>query len=272
MTYKPITVAAELPPAGQPFPENLHCDIKGQVPSPVLQGAAPVDQACDIAAFANANGGVILVGAHENPRGTLSAYVSMTQNEASKVVGVYQQARDLCSPRPIIDPLPIERSPGQWVVAVNVDAYAAPPIGVQQDKSNAKWWAFPARRGDENRNLYPEELATIMDPVFRRKLLRLLAIPIPSGATYPLTTLLFSNGEWKKCNLIEVDREKGLAHFEEVQPAAGGGGAQPVQLFIPIDCMLTFWVDHSDNLNRIRIDGRLHWEGGLLHFWPVVAL
>ena len=67
MPYKPILDVAELPPPGQRFPEHIHFDIKAQVPPAMLKGATgPEDLACDVAAFANANGGVIRVSAHRS--------------------------------------------------------------------------------------------------------------------------------------------------------------------------------------------------------------
>jgi hypothetical protein len=75
---------------------------------------------------------VILVGANEKPRGTLSGYVKMTQAEAAQVKSLYEKrARNLCSPMPVVDAHPIDRGNGEWVVAVNVEAYSAPPIGVR---------------------------------------------------------------------------------------------------------------------------------------------
>jgi hypothetical protein len=269
MPYKPILDVAELPPPGQRFPEHLHFDIKGQVPPLVLKGATgPEDLACDVAAFANANGGVILVGAHEEPRGTLKAYVAMTDKEVAAVVALYQTARDLCSPRPIINPRALERNAGEWAVAINVDAYAAPPIGVQRsdEKGGPRWWAFPARRGDENRNLRPEELATVMDAEYRRKLLRLLAIPPRPSETQPTPTLLFNKGIHYAAALLKVDADHGVAYFK----APPQWSEQEV--CIPIDSMVTFWLDPSDGLHRIRIDGRLNDDRGKVHFWPVEHL
>ena len=254
MPYTPILDAAELPAAGQRFPEHLHFDIKAQVPPPVLKGKeAPTALACDIAAFANTNGGVILVGAHEEPLGTLKACVPMTDKEAEAVVALYQQARDLCSPRPVINPRAFKRNTGEWVVAVNVDAYAAPPIGVQRtdEKGGPRWWMFPARRGDANRNLRPEELATVMDAEYRRKLLRLLAIPPEAGEAQPTPILLLNKGVYYAATLLKVDPDHGVAYFK-AHPKWPGQ-----DVCIPIDSMMTFWLDPSDGHHRIRVDGAL---------------
>ncbi len=151
------------------------------------------------------------------------------------------------------------------MVAVNVDPYAAPPIGVQRsdEKGGPRWWAFPARRGDENRNLRPEELATVMDAEYRRKLLRLVAIPRATGESEPTPILLLNKGVYYAAALLRVDPDHGVAYFK----------AHPKwpnqEVCIPIDCMLTFWLDPSDGLHRIRINGSLNDDRGKVHFWPV---
>jgi predicted HTH transcriptional regulator len=154
LAYEPITRPEDLPPIGR-LAEHLRLDFKGEQPEKVNQEHLE-EMAKDIAAFANSSGGVIVVGAKEGG-GYLREYKGMRKDEARRVQKDYQRAVDLCSPRPVIDTRVLEL-PGrddEHVVAVNVDAYAAPPIGVsRRDQSGGEvHWRFPVRRGDDTRDV-----------------------------------------------------------------------------------------------------------------------
>ena len=77
---------------------------------------------------------------------------------------------------------------------------------------------FPARRGDANRNLRPEELATVMDAEYRRKLLRLLAIRPEPGEAQPTPILLLNKGVYYRAALLKVDPDHGVAYFKAHAP------------------------------------------------------
>ncbi len=252
VAYQPITEANQLPPAGQLFPENLRFDIKGLPPGLIVATDERLeDMACDMAAFANAHGGVILAGAHEQPRGTLHAYVDIDHARALEIVDLYQQARNLCSPKPVVDFRPIERAPGVYAVAVNVDAYAAPPIGVHmrsQGGDRPRWWSFPARRGTDNVPLRPEELATIMEPRFRRLALQLGRIPVADGDAHSKAHFHFAgeiNGNLFQ--IVSIDADGGA-----VQLADKNGDC-----IIPIDFITGVRPHTPDRSYHVGIAARL---------------
>jgi predicted HTH transcriptional regulator len=156
VAYTPIV--EDLPEPG-PLPEGLRFDMKMELKEQIDK--KPIEQqvedlACDVAAFANTAGGVLLIGAHEHPKdsGILHTYKPITQPDAMLVFEALKKASDLCSPKPIADarPIPLRNGSG-FVVAINCDPYAAPPIGVAKSGQGGgeKWWAFPARRGRHNR-------------------------------------------------------------------------------------------------------------------------
>lgn len=108
VTYKPISETYQLPPEGF-LPEDLRFDMKMELKERLDQKSVEQrieELACDIAAFANTAGGVLLIGAHEHPQdsGKLHAYKLMTQSDAMAVCNVAKRALELCSPKPIIDP------------------------------------------------------------------------------------------------------------------------------------------------------------------------
>lgn len=189
MAYRPIYETAQRPAPG-PLPEDLRFDMKMAVPQALLGRDQPDALATDLAAFANAAGGVLLVGAKENPPGVLEQYVTVDHATAMQVVEAYQRATKLCSPKPVFDARPLPLDAG-FVVAVNVEPYAAPPIGVAQpNQAGEKWWACPVRRGNATHNLRPEELATIMEPRHRRISLVLQRIAPAPGDPHPKVQVL----------------------------------------------------------------------------------
>lgn len=85
-----------------------------------------------VAAFANAIGGTLLIGAVEEP-GTdrLGTYRPLSHDDAVAVEKRYGDAvKDLCSPKPLIDINAIQKD-GGVVVAVNVWPFPGQAVGVR---------------------------------------------------------------------------------------------------------------------------------------------
>src|SRR5690349_6921556 len=77
------------------------------------------EMAKDVAAFANAVGGTLLVGAIGQDE-RLAQYKPLPHLHADRILRSFNEAvRDLCLPKPIIEVLPIQRN-GGIVLAVNV--------------------------------------------------------------------------------------------------------------------------------------------------------
>jgi hypothetical protein len=263
VAYKPIYLSNELPKPG-PLPEDLRFDMKMML----SQHAADVVLACDVAAFANAAGGVLLIGANEHPNGSgmLSGYAPMTYEEANAVANTLANALRLSSPRPIASAQVIQRKdePDKYVVAINCEPYAAPPIGVTQAKDGGeKWWVFPVRRGKDNHNLRPEELATIMDPKLRRTILLLERIPSLQPNFLPIATFHSKqdpNDNGRSLNIVLIDHEASCMRLRTVQQIA--------ELLVPLDAVRMIWKDPDYGGFHVSLDGRLIETNSGLRFFP----
>ncbi|WP_372518274.1 AlbA family DNA-binding domain-containing protein [Polyangium jinanense] len=87
----------------------------------------------DVAGFANASGGTILVGAVEDARvGKRVSYQPVSDTEARSVRRAYEEAvRDWCSPAPIVAVEELRLGNGGFMVAVNAWPAIATVIGVR---------------------------------------------------------------------------------------------------------------------------------------------
>lgn len=126
--FQPVTSPTQLPPAGHSA-ETYSFDIKQNIQKPFDS----FELAKDVSAFANANGGVILVGAAEDrKRGTISRYLPLDEKGAKEIRDAYSTAvRDHCSPAPVINPVVLPKDGGH-VVAVNVWPFPGQAVGVRQ--------------------------------------------------------------------------------------------------------------------------------------------
>ncbi|MEO7733712.1 MAG: RNA-binding domain-containing protein [Kofleriaceae bacterium] len=252
MAYTPILESWQLPHPG-PLSENLRFDMK----MTILKLVDITALACDVAAFANTSGGVILIGANEHPKdsGNLSAYVPMSHADAHAVGDKLGEAIRLCSPKPVAEAKPIELDSvaGQYAVAINCEPYAAPPIGVtfSGHSGGEKWWAFPSRRGRENRNLRPEELATIMEPRLRRILLLLDRLPRfdPGSTRRVCFHSKHGSGDPPTYDIVSVDSETSSMRIRHTQFSH--------EVVIPLDAIRMIWRDTVRGMFHVSIDGTL---------------
>jgi hypothetical protein len=219
--------------------------------------------------FKLTNGGVILIGVYEEPASVLKGYVpGIDRARADEIMAQCRRARSLCSPQPVLDAKAIERTPGNYVVAVNVDAYAAPPIGAHmksQGGDRPRWWAYPARRGTDNIPLRPEELATIMDPRLRRIALQLERLPKDSSRQLSAPFFCFENrihneNFW----ILEIDHEAVALKLESVQNAG-------FLLFLPLHAVDLIWREddarHRGSWN-LSVRGKLLRDRNLYQYDP----
>jgi hypothetical protein len=169
--YQPIRDWSDLPP-GPPSraQETFALDFKAE------HQRQPAEQAKDIAAFANAFGGVILVGVPEKSDSYTRKLVS--EAAAREIALDYENAaRDLLAPRPIIDPC-IVRCPqddGRALVAVNVDPFPGQLIGARCTGSDS--WSFPLRTAARHTAyLDPEKMMLYSDARTRKASILLASI------------------------------------------------------------------------------------------------
>lgn len=160
--FKRLLVTADLPPENFDR-ETLSLDVKGKD----LRRYKHEDLAEQIAAFANALGGSIIVGANEQAGGTY-IYDSMSEAEADVNRIKYEQAnRDFCSPNPLLEAVVIPRPPG-FVAAINVWPFVGQAVGVRIGAPDKAAWLFPLRVGTQTKFLRAEQLPMIMLPELRK--------------------------------------------------------------------------------------------------------
>src|SRR5262245_14421001 len=261
--YTPITSADDLPKPGVVL-EHLHLDFKA------YKGARPLDRemAKDVAAFANAHGGVVLIGATHDD-GFLWEYSPLDQEPAREVADDHRRAvQRYCKPHAVVDvrAIPID---GGLVVAVNVPPYPAPPIGVRSEEKHDAW-LFPARRGDHTHFLLPEELATLMDPVYRRRVLQVQGIPKREGGGHPCLLHFIDAGHFSKHERgVRFPAGTGVnaiyrAQIVDIDPVAGVmvvKGDNPSRIVIPLDALRGVWKGEDDTDHQVAIKGVLADEG-----------
>jgi len=137
----------------------------------------------DIAAFANHLGGVILVGASEQPNG-LPNHHGLPPAKVAELVHAYDMAgRDKCRPSPLVTCDPIKWDNGREILAVNVAAYAGGLVGARFYELNsmgapqpADAWQFHMRVGKHNSPLPLEQAIMHMSSQARRTAIFLSAI------------------------------------------------------------------------------------------------
>lgn len=263
MAYTPIRETWQLPPEGQALPEDLRFDMKM-----LVKRTDNEDLACDVAAFANTAGGVLLIGAHEEPPGTLKTYVPMSSSDAHSMGDALRDALKLCSPQPIAEAKPLALPNGRgFAVAINCDPYAAPPIGVEKPapggsrSGGPKWWAFPARRGRDNRNLRPEELATIMEPRLRRMALLLDRLPRFEPQKRRRARFRCRAGNVIDMDILSIDAEASLIRLIGLQ--------RPFELVIPLDAVRMIWRDVNTTAFQVSVDGKIQETNVGYEFIPV---
>jgi len=165
-----ITTPSEIPPIGTL--ERSTLDFKAR---PDTRGDAAYERAKDMAAFANALGGTILVGCADTSD-RLTAYLPLAPADTTTTRRHYEEAaRDLCVPAPVIVPHEIGWESGV-IVAINVRPYPDRVIGVRK-AGRPDVYTFPLRQMTRTIFLKPEQIAMYSDPRVRRALVLLRAIP-----------------------------------------------------------------------------------------------
>jgi hypothetical protein len=146
--------------------------------------AHPFEAAKDVAAMASTFGGVLLIGAIEDPlTGELVRWKRMALADAQKVVATFEQTtQQRCLPVPLVNAIAIPHPDGDFVVAVNVFPVLDQPVGVRMKGDVADGWGgdafvFPARLSTRTSFLRPDQLAMLMNPEVRRIIILLYEIP-----------------------------------------------------------------------------------------------
>jgi hypothetical protein len=136
----------------------------------------PAEHAKDMAAFANAFGGGVLVGVAEKADSFARKLVDI--EVARKIALDYENAaRDLLAPRPLVDPC-IVRHPDnddRALVAVNIEPFAGQLVGAKLPQTQG--WRFPIRTAARHCTyLDPEKLMMYSDARTRKAAILLTSI------------------------------------------------------------------------------------------------
>ncbi len=164
-TWSPITTPKQLPNVGDA--EQTWLDFKVRVAT-----ANRYELAKDVAAFANASGGTLVVGAAD-ASDRLSAYRPLTKDEARETAKAYEEAtRDRVTPLPVIQIEILPYGDG-YVVTVNVHPFPGQGVGVaikKGDNGNDKedLFHYPFRVGTQTKFITPGLLPMFTDARIRR--------------------------------------------------------------------------------------------------------
>lgn len=266
MTYPRVESPGDLPPAGPPSSrtrEKLDIDFKA-----FADEKKHFEHAKDIASFANARGGVLLVGATDE-NGPLE-YPGLKNQTIAAVKSIYEGAAMACSPPAVVDVIPVEHAPGIWVVAINVDPHLDQAMGSPTGSVDPATklpikpgvgWIFPNRLASQSGFVTPEILPMYMSREIRRTILLLAKIPEASRTMIKLhyrTRLSVSGGGFtlqmadREMTFVDVDLEKNRVRFV---------GAGSMQVNVPILDVVDVW-ESDDGRWEVRVTGEIRERKG----------
>jgi Putative DNA-binding domain/Protein of unknown function (DUF2934) len=214
------------------------------------------EMAKDVAAFANAEGGVLIIGAKEGP--TEPDYSSaLASAYAAKLEGEFDLAvRDFCRPSPAVHvrTIPVPGAFDKVILVVNVEPIVDQPVAARHE-DDKDMWRFPIRVGRHTEYILPEQLPLYMNSKARRAKLLLLRA-VEAGGEIELFTV--PAGGMKHSNI------QGAVPFKIEAVDAEGGGALVIRetehegqaATIPIDDVEAVWREHSGKW-AVRVSGRL---------------
>lgn len=253
------TRAEHVPEIGAGY-ESATLDMKGgpkayrQFHDRVETGWKSFEIAKDVAAFANATGGTILIGATEDAgAGVCSAHVPFSDEAAKDLSDAITLAvEQRCRPRPLVDLARIA-FPAGVMLAVNVWAFPGQPIAVsvtgnsKQDGHGGVSYVFPIRLFAKTVYLPPEQLAMLMSPDVRRRAIILATVkPGESIHVHPeIRTLDDQHVRPWTAALMRLDEQHGVVVVMHDNAETG----------LPLDGMSAAWRD--DKGVHIVIDRRL---------------
>jgi len=250
--FKPITDPRDLPKPEEGT-EGLSLDAKTSARKGANAPPAPFDDlelAKDVAAFANALGGTLLVGAHEDTaRGVIDRYVALTEVDALETLQHYNDAVSTrCSPRPLIQP---ERLPfdGGFLVAVNVWPFLGQLVGVSDSGlgSQGRMFHFPYRVGRATAWIEPEQHAMFMIPTIRRTIVLLESIPQGPHTAVQIVRSSPGIADLGSASFMGVDIPGNVAIFQK-----GDGPGRTTTFHIALDDIERVWRAAGDQW-RIRL-------------------
>lgn len=228
--FVPFTERSTIPSIGDIETDTL--DFKAR--SEGRTGRSTTWAAKDVAAFANADGGVLIIGAYEdNRRGYLGLIKGMTDEDVKIVRDTFSDAaKEICRPSPVNNSVLLQHGTDK-LVAVNVWPFPGHAVGIKVDPDT---WRFPVRRGLDTPYLTPERLPMLMLPELRRKISLLRSIEPGSRVTIN-QGFMAPNDHW---TFVEVVEEDNAVHFEK--PVSNGKEL----VHVALEQIERVWRRHGD--------------------------
>lgn len=252
--YRPVRVWADLP-GGNPVAaaESYALDYKAR------HNSDGSEHAKDIAAFANALGGCILVGVAEKSDSFTRSLLTVA--DARVAARDYEDAaRSLLSPRPMVD-ICVVRSPdddSRALLAVNVEPFPGQLVGAKLPQTDA--WRFPVRTATRHSAyLDPERLMIYSDPRTRKAAILLSSID-PTVRTVTVQVMerregpdSFSNRDaLYEGELKAVDVQRNSVSLELRLPN------QIMPIAVPLEDVEAVWT--GGGMWTIRLDGAIRYQ------------
>lgn len=216
------------------------------------------EKAKDVAAFANALGGALIVGAREGAAEP-DYSTPLPAHFAAEVEHEFDQAiRDFCRPSPTVHIRSIEApsSGGKIVLVVNIEPAVDQPVAARHQE-HKDMWRFPLRVGRHTEYITPEQLPLHMNSKARRAKLLLLRVLESDG---DIDLFMVPCGSSRHASI------QGSASFKLVSVDDRGGGGLVMRdtdgafdgqsVTIPIDEVEAVWLQHTGRW-AVRIAGRL---------------
>lgn len=210
------------------------------------------EMAKDVAAFANANGGRLLIGSVE-AGGILKKHVGLAPDIAIKTRRAIEEAvRDFVRPPPVIDfPEPYPLADGKVVLIVEVEPFPGQAIGVRTGPQDGASWVFPVRVGTQTVWYSPEQLVLLMDVAYRRRIQSL------QGINGQPVDLHHGAGQVTRCTALAVNEGAATVRFS----ASFNEHGHDTNVFaLPIDYLTAVW--QSDGVWGVRFRGGVLLSGG----------
>lgn len=249
---------AELPSPGTSR-EELLLDVKV-----TYDVAKKFEMGKDVAAFANASGGAILIGAYEDAA-KLIQYKPLTSSDARSIRQAFEEAiRDRCTPLPRVVPTQIPYLTGE-VLAINVWPFPGQMVGVCREgnkKVASNGFVFPVRTATQTDFLLPEQLPMFMLPDIRRIAILLDAIPV---AEWKKVKIHASTGPFPQ-NSVPGEMEASIISFDllsnniSIKTTTRSG---IMEFSFPLDAIKSVWKN-AKGIWCIAIKGIF---GGNLDYW-----
>ena len=261
MTYQRVFHASDLPTEGTfsaETRESLRMDFKV-----FANPKAGREHSKDIAAFANALGGVLVIGANEDKKNDRIVYVGIEKKGQTylQVKQIFEDAGRECSPSISVEAVEL-RLEEKSLVAVNVDPYAGQLVGAPAELEcpdcadklqKGENWRFPIRVSSTTKFISPSEFPMYMEPKVRSSVLLLNKIP---KKCRDLVRLVGYSTELE-AELKHIDPERNIARFRSEQYKA--------DFNIPLTRITDVWP-FDDKKWQIDIDGVTKVGPGMIVF------